>query len=166
MVIRIDFVCFRPALCFILVYNCGLTVRNKRICYVMLCYVMPGSVVLLYITTRSLGICIAWYRRISAPLTPRSVDAANKTRLPRQRPSGDRKTNFRLVIYSRNSTNREDIRRRSIRQILRQLVGRESSKKKQQQNVQPARLLLRLKSCSVNGREQTEEVIYSMLEGA
>jgi len=36
------------------------------------------------------------------------VDAANKTRLPRQRPSGDRKTNFRLVIYSRNSTNRED----------------------------------------------------------
>ena len=24
------------ALCFILVYNCGLTVRNKRICYVML----------------------------------------------------------------------------------------------------------------------------------
>ena len=108
MVIRTDFVCFRPALCFILVYNCGLTVRNKRICYVTLCYVMPGSVVLLYITTRSLGICIAWYRRISAPLTPRSVDAANKTRLPRQRPSGDRKTNFRLVIYTRNSTNRED----------------------------------------------------------
>ena len=28
---------FRPALCFIFVYNCGLTVRNKRICYVMLC---------------------------------------------------------------------------------------------------------------------------------
>ena len=27
---------FRPALCFILVYNCGLTVRNKRICYIML----------------------------------------------------------------------------------------------------------------------------------
>jgi len=24
---------FRPALCFILVYNCGLTVRNKWICY-------------------------------------------------------------------------------------------------------------------------------------
>ena len=33
---------FRPALCFIFVYNCGLTVRNKRICYVMLCYVSPG----------------------------------------------------------------------------------------------------------------------------
>jgi len=29
---------FRPALCFILVHNCGLTVRNKRICYVMSCY--------------------------------------------------------------------------------------------------------------------------------
>ena len=27
---------FRHALCFIFVYNCGLTVRNKRICYVML----------------------------------------------------------------------------------------------------------------------------------
>ena len=27
---------FRPTLCFILVYNCGLTVRNKRICYVMI----------------------------------------------------------------------------------------------------------------------------------
>ena len=27
---------FRPALCFILVYDCGLTVRNKRICYFML----------------------------------------------------------------------------------------------------------------------------------
>ena len=31
------FIYFRPALCFILVYNCVLTVRNKRICYVMLC---------------------------------------------------------------------------------------------------------------------------------
>ena len=29
------FVYLRPALCFIPVYNCGLTVRNKRICYVM-----------------------------------------------------------------------------------------------------------------------------------
>ena len=29
---------FRPALRFIFVYNCGLTVRNKRICYVMLYY--------------------------------------------------------------------------------------------------------------------------------
>ena len=29
---------FGPALCFILVYICGLTVRNKRISYVMLCY--------------------------------------------------------------------------------------------------------------------------------
>jgi len=28
---------FSPALCSILAYNCGLTVRNKRICYVMLC---------------------------------------------------------------------------------------------------------------------------------
>jgi len=28
---------FRPALCFILMYNCGLTVCNKRICYVTLC---------------------------------------------------------------------------------------------------------------------------------
>ena len=28
--------CLRPALCFILVYNCGLTVRNKRIRYAML----------------------------------------------------------------------------------------------------------------------------------
>ena len=34
------FMHFRPALCFILVYNCGLTVRNKRMCYVMLCYVL------------------------------------------------------------------------------------------------------------------------------
>ena len=33
----LTFIDFRPALCFILVYNGGLTVRNKRICYVMLC---------------------------------------------------------------------------------------------------------------------------------
>jgi len=33
----LTFICLRPALCFILVCNCGLTVRNKRICYVMLC---------------------------------------------------------------------------------------------------------------------------------
>ena len=32
---------FRHALCFIFVYNCGLTVRNKRICYVNLCYPNP-----------------------------------------------------------------------------------------------------------------------------
>ena len=32
------FIYFTPALCFILMYNCGLTVRNKRICYVMLCW--------------------------------------------------------------------------------------------------------------------------------
>jgi len=31
------FLYFTPALCFILVYNCGLTVRNERLCYVMLC---------------------------------------------------------------------------------------------------------------------------------
>jgi len=31
----LTFIYFRPALCFIFVYNCGLTVRNKRICYVM-----------------------------------------------------------------------------------------------------------------------------------
>jgi len=30
------YIYFRPALCFILVYNCGLTVRSKRINYVML----------------------------------------------------------------------------------------------------------------------------------
>ena len=30
-----SFIYFRHALCFIFVYNCGLTVRNKRICYVM-----------------------------------------------------------------------------------------------------------------------------------
>jgi len=34
---------FRTALCFILVYNCGVTVRNKRICYVMLCYAMLAT---------------------------------------------------------------------------------------------------------------------------
>ena len=33
---RMSYIYFRPALCFILMYNCGLTVRNKRICYVML----------------------------------------------------------------------------------------------------------------------------------
>ena len=32
----LTFIYFGLALCFILVYNCGLTVRNKRICYVML----------------------------------------------------------------------------------------------------------------------------------
>jgi len=37
---------FRPALCFIFVYNCGLAVRNKRICYVMLCYVTTRWLVL------------------------------------------------------------------------------------------------------------------------
>ena len=35
----LTFIFFRPALCFIFVYNCGLTVCNKRICYVMLCYI-------------------------------------------------------------------------------------------------------------------------------
>ena len=29
------FIHFNPALCFILMYNCSLKVRNKRICYVM-----------------------------------------------------------------------------------------------------------------------------------
>jgi len=33
----LTFIYFRPALCFILVHNCGLTVRNKRICYAMIC---------------------------------------------------------------------------------------------------------------------------------
>ena len=36
------FIYFSPVLCFTLVYNCGLTVRNKQIGYVMLdvmCYV-------------------------------------------------------------------------------------------------------------------------------
>jgi len=37
MLYVLSFIYFRPALCFILVYNCGLTVRNKRICYVMFC---------------------------------------------------------------------------------------------------------------------------------
>jgi len=32
-----------PPLCFIFVYNCGLTVRNKRICNVMLCYAFLSS---------------------------------------------------------------------------------------------------------------------------
>jgi len=36
------FIYFRPALCFILVYNCGLTVRNKRIRYVMEMKILPG----------------------------------------------------------------------------------------------------------------------------
>ena len=39
----LTFVYFRTALCFILVYNCGVTVRNKRICYVMLCYAMLAT---------------------------------------------------------------------------------------------------------------------------
>ena len=43
----LTFICFRPALCFILVYNCGLTVHNKRICYVVLCYVMFVSTLFL-----------------------------------------------------------------------------------------------------------------------
>jgi len=32
----LTFIYFSPVLCFILEYNCGLTVRNKRICNVML----------------------------------------------------------------------------------------------------------------------------------
>ena len=36
---------FRPALCFILVYNCGLTVRNKQICYVMQPSLIASSLV-------------------------------------------------------------------------------------------------------------------------
>ena len=36
----LTFIYIRPALCFIFVYNCCLTVRNKWICYVMLCYVL------------------------------------------------------------------------------------------------------------------------------
>jgi len=36
----LTFIDFRPALCFIPVYIGGLTVRNKRICYVMLCYIL------------------------------------------------------------------------------------------------------------------------------
>ena len=35
----LTFIYSRRTLCFIFVYNCGLTVRNKRICYVMLCYI-------------------------------------------------------------------------------------------------------------------------------
>ena len=43
----VTFIYFRPALCFIFVYNCGLTARNKRVRYVMLrCYhlVLVGRV--------------------------------------------------------------------------------------------------------------------------
>ena len=40
----LTFIYFRHALCFIFVYNCGLTVRSKRICYVkpMLCHTVCG----------------------------------------------------------------------------------------------------------------------------
>jgi len=37
------FIHFRPVLCFILMYNCGLTVRNKRICYVVMLYIRGTS---------------------------------------------------------------------------------------------------------------------------
>ena len=36
------YIYFRPVLCFILVYNCGLTVRNKRICYVVMLWCGHG----------------------------------------------------------------------------------------------------------------------------
>jgi len=39
----LTFIYFRPVLCFTLLYNCSLTVRNKRICYVMLPVAMVGQ---------------------------------------------------------------------------------------------------------------------------
>jgi len=36
------------------------------------------------------------------------MDKTNKNWLPRQRPSSDRKTKFRLIIYSHSSTNQEN----------------------------------------------------------
>jgi len=36
------------------------------------------------------------------------MDKTNKNWLPRQRPSSDRKTTFRLIIYSHSSTNQEN----------------------------------------------------------
>jgi len=44
------------------------------------------------------------------PATPiSSVDKTNKNWLPRQRPLRDRKTNFRLIIYSLSSTNPDNL---------------------------------------------------------
>ena len=37
----LTFIYFSPVLCFTLVYNCSLRVRNKQICYVMLCCLWP-----------------------------------------------------------------------------------------------------------------------------
>ena len=37
----LTFIYLRHSLCFILVYNCGLTVRNRRICYVM--HIQPNQ---------------------------------------------------------------------------------------------------------------------------
>jgi len=38
-----------------------------------------------------------------------SVDKTNKSWLPWQRPLMDRKTNFRLIVYSRSSTKPENL---------------------------------------------------------
>ena len=39
----LTFIYFSPVLCFTLVYNCSLRVRNKQICYVMLPVAMVGQ---------------------------------------------------------------------------------------------------------------------------
>jgi len=43
------------------------------------------------------------------PSELRSVGKTNKNWLAWQRPLMDRKTNFRLIIYSRSSTNRDNL---------------------------------------------------------
>jgi len=55
---------------FILVYNCGLTVRNKRIRYFILCYVMLCCVMLCTITREQWKICT--YTRIRTMKTQKN----------------------------------------------------------------------------------------------
>jgi len=71
------------------------------------------------------------------------VDKTNRNWLPWQRSLRDRKTNFRLITYGRNSTNPENLAK--IGPVHFEIIGlagieslETNKNKKQKQNTQPA----------------------------
>ena len=67
----LTFIYFRPALYFIFVYNCGLTVRNKRmLCYVMLCHRSAATPQRTVLRSAPIAVRILWCLLITLlPLT-------------------------------------------------------------------------------------------------
>ena len=96
-----------------------------------------------------------------------SVDKASKNWLPRKRPLPDRKTNFRSFICSHGSTKPGNLAKIAVRQMLRQLVRKESvkikkNKKQQQRSSRAVWIKLEIEN-SVPGRLKFSKILSSTL---